>query len=355
PHLRGPPAGDRHPVRSPPTPPSRMHESRLETLLRQFSGKHVVVIGDCMLDEYVWGKVSRISPEAPVVVVEHDRTTYAAGGASNVAANIVAMGARACIVSVVGDDGMGDRLRRELEAQGVCHDGLVIDSARPTTVKTRVLAHSQQVVRVDREERSPVAPEVETALIEQIRRALARADAVLFSDYTKGVLTERVAGAALQIARELGKPAFANPKPSSLSVYKGLSLVTLNQSETEAATGLSLAGTEVLPEAGQRLLRFCGAETAIVTLGGRGLALFEQGKPWRHLPVIPLEVYDPCGCGDSTIAAAALARVSGGDWVEAATVANLAGNAKVRKLGVVPVGREDIRHVFALGEAAGAN
>jgi D-beta-D-heptose 7-phosphate kinase/D-beta-D-heptose 1-phosphate adenosyltransferase len=328
-----------------------MRPSRLHELLRQFQDKHVLVVGDCMLDEYVWGRVSRISPEAPVVVVEHERTTYAAGGASNVAANVVALGGRACIVSVVGEDSMADRLRSELASQGVCHAGLVSHADRPTTVKTRVLAHSQQVVRVDREDRAPVSGEIEAALIQKIEAEITDADAVLFSDYTKGVLTERVVSAGLKIAREAGKPAYANPKPSSLSAYKGLDLVTLNQSETEAVTSLSLAGMDTLPEAGQRLLRFCAAQTAIVTLGGRGLALFEEGRPWRHLPVVPLEVYDPCGCGDSTIAAATLSRAAGADWVEAATIANLAGNAKVRKLGVVPVTREDIQHVFALAES----
>src|SRR4051812_29883029 len=148
---------------------SMMDRTRLEELLDGFAGKRVLVVGDCMLDEYLWGSVSRISPEAPVMVVEQLRTTYAAGGASNAAANVVAMGGSACIVSVAGDDAMGRRLRQELEREGVCAEGLVNQDARPTTVKTRVLAHNQQVLRVDREDRSPISPETGRELLVRVR------------------------------------------------------------------------------------------------------------------------------------------------------------------------------------------
>ena len=328
-----------------------MDLDRLKALLAATAGKRVLVVGDCMLDEYLWGRVSRISPEAPVPVVEQVDTTYAAGGASNVAANIVAMEAAASIVAVVGDDGMGHRLRHELERQGVCASGLVTRSDRPTTVKTRILAHNQQVVRVDREDRSPVPEEVEEALVARVAGELPAADALLLSDYNKGVLTERVTGRVLDLAAAAGKPVFANPKPATVRFFRGLSLLSLNQSEAEQVTGLSLADSAALPEAGLRLLRLCESEAAVITLGGRGLALFESGKPWRHVPVVPLEVYDPCGCGDSAIAAATLARLAGADWVEAATVANLAGNAKVRKLGVVPVTRKEIQAVWTISHA----
>lgn len=326
-----------------------MEGHRLQALLGQFEGKHVLVVGDCMLDEYVWGRVNRISPEAPVMVVEQVRNTWAAGGASNVAVNVVAMAGRASIVTVVGDDPQGIRLRRELENQGVHHEGVVTHPNRPTTVKTRIVAHNQQVVRVDREERAPVAEEVVDQLVQRVRAQMEHADAVLFSDYSKGVLTDAVVSAAMELARAAGKPTFANPKPSSIRRYQGISLVTVNQSEAEAVTGYSLHEHSELDRAGEKVLASCGAEAAIVTLGGRGLALFRSGKPWRHLPVVPLEVYDPCGCGDSAIAAAALARTAGANWVEAATLANLAGNAKVRKLGVVPVTRAEIETVWSLG------
>lgn len=328
-----------------------MTHDRIQSLLSRFRDRHVLVVGDCMLDEYLWGRVTRISPEAPVMVVEQVETTYAAGGASNVAANVVAMDGRASIVAVVGDDAMAARLRQELERQGVGHAGLVTDAGRPTTVKTRILAHNQQVVRVDREERSPVSSEAADALIAGAAAALPGVDAVLFSDYSKGVLTGPVVAEIRALARDAGKPVFANPKPAGIANYRDFSLISVNQSEAEAITGIGLSDNSRVGEAGEELLRICAAEAAIVTLGGRGLALFEVGRDWKHLPVVPLEVYDPCGCGDSAIAAAALARTAGADWIEAASVANFAGNAKVRKRGVVPVTRKEIESIWAVSHA----
>ncbi len=306
-------------------------EPRLHDLLRQFERKRVLVVGDCMLDEYIWGRVDRISPEAPVMVVEQVETTYAAGGASNVAVNVMAMDGAASLVAVVGDDEMATRLRTQLGERGVRHDGLVCDPHRPTTVKTRILAHNQQVVRVDREHRGPITAEAQQQIVARVQAQLVEHEVVLLSDYNKGVLGEAVVSGILASAREAGVPVFANPKPASIDLYRGLSLVTLNQSEAEAVTGVSLRDLTQMSEAGERLLRQCCSEAAVITLGGRGLALFEVGRPYRHLPVVPLEVYDPCGCGDSAIAAAALARAAGATWEEAATLANLAGNAKVRK------------------------
>lgn len=328
-----------------------IESDRLTALLGQFSGKRVLVIGDCMLDEYIWGRVNRISPEAPVMVVEQMETTFAAGGASNVAVNIVAMDGRASIVSVVGKDAMGEQLCAELARQGVSHAGVVVDGTRPTTVKTRIVAHNQQVVRVDREHRTAIAPAVVKQMIERVQTELRHCNAILFSDYSKGVLTEELVAPVLELARGAGVPVFANPKPANIRQYRGLSLISLNQSEAEAVTGVSLSDLSELTEAGNRLMHLCGVEAAVITLGGRGLALFESGKEWRHLPVVPLEVYDPCGCGDSAIAAATLARAAGADWVEAAMLANLAGNAKVRKLGVVPVTRKEIESVWAMKRA----
>ncbi len=324
---------------------------RLHSLLDGFAAQRVLVVGDCMLDEYLWGKATRISPEAPVMVVEHLDTTYAAGGASNVAANIVAMDGQASIVALVGDDSMAQTLREELERQGVSHRGLVVQPGRPTTVKTRIVAHHQQVLRVDRESRTPVTDEIAARLVGRVREELAGASAVLLSDYSKGVLTRGLVEEVIRLANDAGKPVLANPKPSSLEYYTGLSLISLNQSEAEGATGLSLTDLALADEVGKSLLGLCQAEAAMVTLGGRGLVLFERGKPWRHLPVVPLEVYDPCGCGDSAISAAALARAAGASWEEAATLANLAGNAKVRKLGVVPVTRAEVESVWTLSHS----
>ena len=326
-----------------------MNDSRVRALLDQFANKRVLVLGDCMLDEYVWGRATRVSPEAPVLVVEQLRTTYAPGGTGNVAANIAALGGDATLIAVVGDDPLGGILRQALDEVGIDHSGLVISPGRPTTVKTRVLAQNQQVVRVDCEDRTPVSVEIETELVAQVRSRIDAVDAILFSDYCKGVLTDRVVTEVLMMARAAGKPTFANLKPESVSSFQRLNLVSLNQSEAERITGLGLADLTALNPAGSRIASHFETESAMITLGGRGLAVFEADQPGCHLPVLPVNVYDPCGCGDSAIAAATLARIAGGDWIEAATLANLAGNAKVRKLGVVPVSREDLRSVCTVG------
>jgi rfaE bifunctional protein kinase chain/domain len=330
-----------------------IEEDRLRALLAQACGKRVLVLGDCMLDQYLWGRATRISPEAPVLVVEQAATTYAPGGAGNAAANIAALGGEAILVSLVGEDRPGERLQDELERRGVCRQNLLPQLYRPTTIKTRIMAQGRQVLRVDREERTPVSAATAAALIEGFRRELARADAVLLSDYGKGLLIPAVVAAVVEGAQAAGRPVFANPKPSSIGCYVGLSLVSLNQVEAEAVTGLCLSGWGAVEQAGERLLQLCTAEAVIITLGERGLALFQAAGPSRHLPAVPLEVYDPCGCGDSAIAAAALARAAGADWEEAAVLANLAGAAKARKLGVAPVPPGDIAAVQALTRAGG--
>lgn len=328
-----------------------MEKVRLQSLLTGFADRKVLVVGDCMLDEYLWGRVTRISPEAPVPVVELVETTYAAGGASNVAANIVSLGGEASLVAIVGEDVLAGTLKEQLGLRGIRHDGLVADAARPTTVKTRVMAHNQQMIRVDRERRTPATPDVSARLIQAVEDQLDWADALVFSDYSKGTLCEEVVLALTKAAHRRGRLVFANAKPGSIGWYQQADLISLNQVEAETVTGLSLAAIESVHLAGERIMELCRAHAVVITLGGRGLAVFQRGAPARHLPVLPLDVYDPCGCGDSAIAAAALARVAGADWVEAATLANLAGNAKVRKLGIVAITRPEIEGVWAVSDA----
>lgn len=329
-----------------------MELAQLDQLIRDFRRRRVLVVGDCMLDEYLWGRVSRISPEAPVMVVEQERTSHAAGGASNVAANLVALGARAGICGVCGSDAMADLLRAELERLGVDCAGVITDPGRPTTVKTRIIAHNQQIVRVDLETRAPISPTIEAALVERVTREISQADAVVFSDYNKGVLTERVVAEGLAAARAAGRPTLANVKPANIGLFRNLDLVQVNQSEAEAITALSLRDEAGLLEAGRRLLRMCRCHAALITQGGHGLSLFEQEGAVHHVPAIEQEVYDVAGAGDSVVAAAALAVAFGAPWPAVGVLANCAGNAKVRKLGVVPVTPEDLRSMWLLAHPA---
>jgi D-beta-D-heptose 7-phosphate kinase/D-beta-D-heptose 1-phosphate adenosyltransferase len=329
-----------------------MRLTRLHEILETFSQRHVMVLGDCMLDAHLWGRATRISPEAPVMVVEEERTTYAAGGASNVAANLVSLGARASIVAVVGEDGSAERLREELTRLRIGIEGLVADPERPTTTKTRIIAHGQQVVRVDRESTRPISPALEEALIERVRAGIEGADALLLSDYDKGVMQERLVAEATRLARKAGKPVLCNAKPANAPICRDLDLLTVNQSEAEAITGERITDDASLHAVGAHLLESLRSRALFITRGGHGIAVFERGGPVHQVAGITEEVYDVAGAGDSVIAAAALALIAGASPAEAATLANYAGNAKVRKLGVVPVTRDEIRAIWRLAEEA---
>lgn len=327
-----------------------MKRARLEELLDQFAARRVLVVGDCMLDEYLWGRVSRISPEAPVMVVEQERTTYAAGGASNVAANVVALGASTCMVGLVGEDAMGERLCQELNRIGVDTGGILRVAGRPTTRKTRIVAHSQQVVRVDVEDRSPIPAECEQRLRERVTTAAPGADAVVFSDYNKGALTAALVSETAAAVRAAGGVVLANPKPANIALFHGIDLVSLNHSESEAVAGHAIADDASLLRAGQQLVASTGCAGVFVTRGGHGIDVFCRDGSRHHVSGITQEVYDVAGAGDSVIATATLALSCGASFAEAATLANYAGNAKVRKLGVVPVTREDIHAIWELAE-----
>ena len=330
-----------------------MRVSRLEAILESFGRRRVLVLGDCMLDVHLWGRATRISPEAPVMVVEEERTTYAAGGASNVAANLVAMGAGAAIVAVVGNDPEALQLREQLESLGVSARGLVADPDRPTTTKTRIIAHNQQIVRVDREATSRVSPLVERALADRVREALADTDVLILSDYCKGVMTEGLVSAVVRLARGAGRPVLCNAKPANASCFRDVDLLTVNQSEAEAITGERIRDDRSLRGAGERLLAASGGRGVFITRGGQGIAVFGPQGTFHQVAGITEEVFDVAGAGDSVVAAAALALLGGATLEEAATLANYAGNAKVRKVGVVPVTREEIRAIWEMNEARG--
>jgi D-beta-D-heptose 7-phosphate kinase/D-beta-D-heptose 1-phosphate adenosyltransferase len=324
---------------------------RLNQILESFSRRRVLVLGDCMLDVHLWGRATRISPEAPVMVVEEERTSYAAGGASNVASNLVALGARAGIVAVVGQDPTAGLLREQLEQLGVSTEGLVADADRPTTSKTRIIAHNQQIVRVDREASHRVEPALEAALVTQVRHALAETDALVLSDYSKGVMTEGVVAEATRHARAAGRPILCNAKPVNMHCFRDVDLLTVNQSEAEAITGLRVRDEASLRRAGEQLLEMSGGRGVFITRGGHGIAVFGPGGAFHQVAGITEEVYDVAGAGDSVVAAATLALLGGATLEEAAVLANYAGNAKVRKVGVVPVTRDEIRVIWELNEA----
>ncbi len=321
-----------------------MYRERYQEIVNTFAGRSIVVLGDLMMDEYLWGRATRISPESPVMVVEVERDSRVPGGAANVVNNILALGGSVSVIGVVGDDTPGRALIEALRESGANVAGIVTDDSRPTTQKTRVVAHSQQVLRVDREQTDRVDGAVAAKLLSCLHDAIRNADAVLISDYNKGVLTPEVAGEIVSIGRaEAGKLVTANPKPANARMLGGCDVVTLNQSEAESLIGEgAFSEGDGLDEAGRRLIRDLGVRSLVVTRGSRGLSVWSENDRVSHISAHPVEVYDVAGAGDTVISALTLGLAAGAPIEEAAVVANHAAACVVRKVGVATVSPEEL-------------
>ncbi|MCG8589324.1 MAG: bifunctional ADP-heptose synthase [Proteobacteria bacterium] len=319
-----------------------MERRRLEKILDRFDGLRLLVVGDVVLDEYLWGEVDRISPEAPVPVVHVKREAVVLGGAGNVVRNGVALGAQCDFCAVVGDDDEGREVRALVRDLGVDADGIAEIGDRPTTRKTRVVARGQQVVRFDRESDEAVP----AAARERLRRAacerLAGADAVVFEDYGKGLFSGALTRPLLHQAGEAGIPVVVDPK-GSLTPFKGASLLKPNLREAEALSGIAIRSDADLERAARRLQRRIGGGDVVVTRGGAGITVFEGEAPGRTAPSLEREVFDMQGAGDTTVAALALALAAGADLFEAALLANVAAGVVVGKTGTATASRDEIR------------
>ncbi|HKP84502.1 MAG TPA: D-glycero-beta-D-manno-heptose-7-phosphate kinase [Blastocatellia bacterium] len=319
-----------------------LSRERAEELTREFEGKRIIVLGDLMLDEFIWGRVRRISPEAPVPVVEVDRQSLALGGAGNVVSNLVALGARPTPVGIVGDDADAERLRSRFRGLGLSVDGLVVDAARPTTLKTRIIAHNQQVVRADRESRAPVSAEIEAEVVMRFQNELERADGVVVSDYNKGLLTARALAGTLKPARERNLTVCLDPKMRNFASYQPVTVITPNHQEAAEAAGIMIEDEKSLVEAGRRLLGSVDCRAVLVTRGEEGMTLFTDGGEVTHIPTVAREVYDVTGAGDTVIATLALALRAGASFAEAAVLANHAAGCVVGKVGTATVTRDEL-------------
>jgi D-beta-D-heptose 7-phosphate kinase/D-beta-D-heptose 1-phosphate adenosyltransferase len=307
--------------------------SAARRLLEAMQGKKVLVLGDVMLDEFLWGRVARISPEAPVPVVEVTRHSFHLGGAGNVAHNVRALGGEAVLAAVIGRDVAGDRIRESLEVAGVGAALALADGDRPTTVKTRIVAHHQQVVRADRERSDDIPRALEDALFEQVARALPGCGALVLSDYQKGVVTPRLMSAVLGLARRRRVPVLVDPKVRHFRLYRRVALVTPNQKEAEEASGIAIRTDRDLRAAGERILKVLGCGAVLITRGEQGMSLFPAGGRAVHLPTTAREVFDVTGAGDTVIATVGLALGAGASLAEAAMLANHAAGVVVGKLG----------------------
>jgi D-beta-D-heptose 7-phosphate kinase/D-beta-D-heptose 1-phosphate adenosyltransferase len=306
---------------------------KLRDLVSRFHGRRIAVLGDLMLDRYLWGRIERISPEAPVPVVEVDRETSTLGGAGNVAANLSALGARPMLFGAVGHDDGAQQLLDALAAKGVESSHIVRDPARPTTLKTRIVANSQHVVRFDLESREPLAGESLARLIGGIATDLGACEGLIVSDYGKGVVIPATLEAALKIARERGFAVSVDPKESHIDHYQGVSLITPNQNEAGWVQGKRIRDEPTLMEVGWGLQKRLDARCVLVTRGAEGMSLFERGGRYTHLPTVAREVFDVTGAGDTVVSVAALALAVGADFPEACTLANHAAGVVIREIG----------------------
>jgi len=311
-----------------------MTSQRLADLLDRIAERRCLVLGDAMLDEYIWGVAERISPEAPVMVVRRERITRVPGGAANVINCVRALGARAGIVAVVGADSAGADLARKLGEAGADPIALLTAEDRPTTLKTRVVAHSQQVVRIDHELRAPLPADLAHRLDETAAEAMADCDGLLLSDYDKGVLTPESIPPLLAAAAAQGVKVAVNAKPRCAEHYRGVELVTVNRVEAEALCGYSPATPQQAGEAAQAIGTRLGCRLVLVTLGGQGAVLWSTDNGAEHVPPVPVEVYDAAGAGDTTIAACHLALCAGATPREAVELAMRAAAVVVKKVGV---------------------
>ena len=330
----------------------------LTEVIERFPSIRILVIGDVILDHYVFGDVSRISPEAPVPVVEVKEESFRLGGAANTVANIRSLGGQVDVVSVIGKDENGSRLRKMLQEIGVNVEGLLCDSSRPTIIKTRVIARHQQVVRIDREVKDAVDGNLKKEIIRIAEATIPKVDAVICSDYDKGVLSKDVLEVVLAHAKERDLPVVVDPKMktptpgASLGLrqnfwyYKGATLVTPNTKEASAAFGKEITGDASLLDAGKTLLQRLELQALLITRGEHGMSLFEavsgQTKV-THIPTVAREVFDVTGAGDTVVAVSTLALAAGASMLDAARIANCAAGIVVGKVGTASVTTEELR------------
>jgi D-beta-D-heptose 7-phosphate kinase/D-beta-D-heptose 1-phosphate adenosyltransferase len=319
-----------------------MDRKDAESIFTRARSVRTLIVGDLMLDEYLWGKADRISPEAPVQVVDINREDLRLGGAGNVANNMAAFGCRVFICSVIGGDENADHLRRAFRDRGVDVSGVFEDPSRMTSKKTRVLASNQQILRIDRETRKDITVESEDSLLAFVCDPAKAWDIILVSDYGKGVLTPRVITGVIAFARERGIPVIVDPKGTDFSKYRGATIITPNRKEAETASRIPILDDESLGRAASCLLDEGAYDALLVTRSAEGMSLFPRGREAVHIPTVAREVYDVTGAGDTVVAALGLGLACGAGFDEASRLANVAAGIAVGKVGTSIVFPEEI-------------
>ncbi len=324
--------------------------SRLKEVLLNSKGLKVMVIGDLILDEYIWGDIDRISPEAPVGVLECKSENSALGGAANVANNLKSLGCKVYLIGTVGRDEKGKKLKRLFKKIGINQKGVVEDSDRPTTNKIRVIAHSQQILRIDKEDRRTPNNHIKDKLINYIEEIMPDVDGVICSDYGKGVLGSDLIAGITKAAGKHGKMVIADPKGSDYSKYKGINIITPNKKEASEASGIEINDENGVKTAARRLFNIFKGDALLITRGAEGMSLFQGNGKVTDIPTEAKEVYDVTGAGDTVISVFGMVAFAGYDVTDAARLANIAGGIEVGKVGTSVVTKEEIIHYLEEGE-----
>ena len=317
---------------------------RLEQIFSRLGGHKILILGDVMLDEYIWGNVSRISPEAPVPVVEVMDESVKLGGAANVALNVKTLGDIPLLVSIVGKDKNGDKLKELLSRAEISSQGIFVDENRRTTAKTRIIAHSQQVVRADRESTEELSSAMTFQLVDFIKQKIRqdKISALLISDYGKGVISLNLLNEVISLARENNLFISVDPKETHFLNYKRVSIITPNHSEAGFAYGKRIKDEKSLEEVGWGLLEKLEAEALLITRGEKGMSLFENNRTLTNFPTVAKEVYDVTGAGDTVVSALTSAHSAGASLKEAALISNHAAGIVVGEVGTAQVTKEEL-------------
>ena len=326
--------------------PASRDPKALSEGIDKFSSCRILVVGDVIMDEFLWGRVERISPEAPVPVVEVERESLMLGGAGNVVNNIIALGSRVVLCGVIGNDVMGRELVRKLRKLNSPTHGLVVEDRRPTTMKTRVVAHSQQVVRVDREERKPVSRDSIEKILLSVKEQLDSIDAIVVADYGKGVVTQELMDGIRSLTDGSRLVLAVDPKVQNLALYRAVTLVTPNNHEAQLMSGITIDDERSLEKAGKHLLEELGCQMVLITQGDKGMTLFEGNGRVTQIPTVARKVFDVSGAGDTVTGTFTLALAAGLRPRQAAVLANIAAGIVVAEVGTAVVSATQLREAL---------
>lgn len=319
---------------------------KLERIVKNFSGKKVLIIGDIMLDEYIFGITKRLSPEAPVPIVEVERIMHVPGGAANAANNVRSLGDETFLVGVIGKDETGQQLLNMLHKLGIKTDGILKLTDRQTILKSRIISQGQHIVRVDKEDRKEIPENIQKKLLRLIKKKIKNIDIVLISDYAKGVVTPIISQETIKLAKRANKKVLIDPKGEDFSKYRGCSIITPNLKELETALKISNSSLKSLPQSAKMLLAHVNSEAVLVTLGGKGMSLLDNLGNYIHIPSADVRVVDISGAGDTAVGTFSLSLAAGANFFEAMLVSIYACSVVIGKMGTATVSRNELLNVI---------